>query len=779
MAQGYQKMQSRSVGPSQRVGRFALRSGRRLDHARRVRTLFDPPPGERKPPKPGELVSVEGEVVRVTYENDDTGFRVFRVTRDGNPTPEVWVGVTPPASPGTRVRATGKYEVDAKHGTQFRIETLLVVMPETTVGVEKYLGSGVIPGVGPAYAKRIVEVFGEKTLSILDQDPERIREVPGFGDKRADAVIKAWNNQRAVGAIMIFLQTHGASPALATRIHKRFGTRAIEIVSRDPYRLSLDVWGVGFKTADRLARSIGIGADAPERAQAGVLQTLHDATARGHVYAPRPALVELSARMLEQDDYRVDAAIDQLALSGHVVIENAGEDIAIYPKGLFEAESSVAARLRELLTEKGGETAESGRERLRAAVPPAVEAFETGSKVKLAAAQLKAVEEAAHRKVLVITGGPGVGKTTIVKAILAVFDRAKLSCKLAAPTGRAAKRMSEATKREATTLHRLLEFDPKERSFSRNRKRPLDTQVLIVDEASMLDIELANAVVQALPDHARLVFVGDVDQLPSVGPGAVLRDLIYSDVVPTVRLSQIFRQAEGSLIVENAHRIHEGKAPISSDQPGGQFHIIVRKDGESAADTIQKIVTKNIPDRFGLDPKRDVQVLVPMHRGETGTMALNQRLQAALNPTGPSVSRGGRVMRVGDKVMQLKNDAERDVYNGDVGFIQAIDLEAREVLVRFDDDREVSYDEGDLDELSLAYATSIHKSQGSEYPAVVIPLLTEHFVMLSRNLFYTAVTRGKKLVVLVANPRAIHLALAETRKEERKTFLSERLRMRR
>lgn len=747
-----------------------------MDHARRVRTLFDPPREERKAPRPGELVSVEGEVAKVTFENDETGFRVIRVEREGKEKPEAWVGVFQSTPPGTRVRATGRYEVDGRHGEQLRVETLLAVAPATTAGLEKYLGSGVIPGIGPAYAKRIVEEFGERTLTVLDQEPDRVRDVPGLGEKRAEAVIKAWEAHRAVGAIMIFLQTHGASPSLAARIHKRFGPKAIDIVSRQPYRLSLDVWGVGFKTADKIARSIGIAADAPERAQAGVLQTLHDVTGRGHVFAPRPDLVRMGANMLEQDETRVDEAVDALSRSAHVVLEDAGQELGVYPKLLHEAETGVATRVRDLLSagSRGAEGA-AVRARLAAAVEPAITAFEEGAHVKLAGAQRRAVEEAAKNKVLVITGGPGVGKTTIVKAILAVLDRAKLSARLAAPTGRAAKRMSEATKRDATTLHRLLEFDPKERTFLRDRKRPIPTDALIVDEASMIDIELARSLFNALPDDARLVLVGDVDQLPSVGPGAVLRDLIASERVPTVRLTQIFRQAEGSLIVENAHRIQEGLPPASADSPEGTFHIIKRDSGEAAAETIQKVVTENIPKRFGLDPRRDVQVLTPMHRGDTGTIALNERLQAVLNPDGPTVSRFGRTMRAGDKVMQLKNDVERNVYNGDVGFILSLDPEARQLVVRFDD-REVTYEESDLDELTLAYATSIHKSQGSEYPAVVIPLLTEHFVMLSRNLFYTAVTRGKKLVVLVADPRAIRMALAETRKEERKTWLAERIR---
>lgn len=751
-----------------------------MDHARRVRTLFDPPPAERKAPAPGELVTVEGEVAKVSFENDETGFRVIRVERDGKGPAEPWVGVFPSVPAGTKVRATGRYEQDSRHGYQLRVETLFAVMPETAAGIERYLGSGVIPGIGPAYARRIVEELGDKTLTVLDQEPERLRDVPGLGAKRAEAVIQAWEAHRAESAIMIFLQSHGASTSLAARIHKRFGPRAIEIISRDPYRLALDVWGVGFKTADRIARSIGIGPDAPERAQAGVLQTLHDATGKGHVFAPQPALVEMSARMLEQDEDKIERAIAALAISGHVVVEDTGGEVGVYPKDMLAAETNVARRTRDLMVVSGDEAtrreAAAVKEKLAACVARAVAAFEEGAGVKLASAQRVAVEEAAKHKVLVITGGPGVGKTTIVKAILAVFDEAGLAARLAAPTGRAAKRMSEATKRHATTLHRLLEFDPKQRTFSRNAKRRIDTDALIVDEASMIDVELASAMLAAMPDHARLVLVGDVDQLPSVGPGAVLRDLIESGVVPTVRLTQIFRQAEGSLIVENAHRIHDGLSPSTADTPDGAFHIIRRENGEQAAVAIEKVVTKNIPERFGLDPRRDVQVLVPMHRGDTGTIELNRRLQAALNPDGPSVSRFGRTIRTGDKVMQLKNDVERNVYNGDVGFVTAIDSVARKLTVRFDEEREVDYEEGSLDELTLAYATSIHKSQGSEYPAVVIPLLKEHFIMLSRNLFYTAVTRGKKLVVLVAHPYAIHTALAETRKEERKTWLAARLR---
>jgi exodeoxyribonuclease V alpha subunit len=430
----------------------------------------------------------------------------------------------------------------------------------------------------------------------------------------------------------------------------------------------------------------------------------------------------------------------------------------------------LAQRLRAVMGYEG-----VGRGLLEASVPEAFELFQRRSGVALAPAQREAVERAARHKVLVVTGGPGVGKTTIVRAMIALFDKARVNVRLAAPTGRAAKRMTEATGREALTLHRLLEFDPKQRSFARKLGRPIEAGALIVDEASMLDLELADALLQATGDHARLVLVGDVDQLPSVGPGAVLRDVIASGQVPTVRLSQIFRQAEGSLIVHNAHRIHRGEPPEGETRPDGEFYVLERDTPESAVDLIVEVVTKRIPNRFGLDPKTDVQVLTPMHRGEAGAIALNERLQKALNPSGQSVTRGSKTLRVGDKVMQLRNNYDKEVYNGDVGYVSALDEAERTLRVLFDE-REVIYEEGDFDELTLAYATSIHKSQGSEYPAVVVPILTQHYVMLSRNLLYTAVTRGKKLVVLIADPRAVAVALGETRREERRTYLAERLR---
>ena len=733
--------------------------------------LFGPKP--QPAAVPGTSVTVDGEVVRVTFENDETGFRVLRVNVEGRLAPETWVGVLPVTAPGTRVRATGRYERDGRHGDQLKVETLLTVAPSTMDGIERYLGSGMVPGIGPAFAKRIVEVFGLATLEVLDRSPERLAEVPGLGRGRVESVTKAWEKQRSIGAIMIFLQGHGASPALAMRIYKRLGPKAIDVVQRSPYRLSLDVWGIGFKTADRIAQSIGIKRDDAARAQAGVYQTLHDLSSRGHVFAPRGELAERAAAMLEIDTLPVEVAIDALAASKHVRLESleSGEsgEIGVYLVEHYDAEVRLARRMRSVLRKSA-----PGQSRLAAGVEAAIAGFEKRAGVELAPAQRQAVQMAAQHKVLVLTGGPGVGKTTIVRAILSLFAEAKLVVRLAAPTGRAAKRMSEATGREAVTMHRLLEFDPKSRTFARRNGRPLEGGAVIIDEASMLDLALADALLQAVSDDARLVLVGDVDQLPSVGPGAVLRDAIASGEVPTIRLTEIFRQAAGSLIVQNAHRIHEGLPPTSATGAGGEFYVIERAGDKAAADTVLELATDRIPKGFGLDPRTSVQILTPMHKGEAGTLMLNERLQQALNPHGQEVKRGNKTLRVGDKVMQLRNDYDREVYNGDIGFITEIDTATKKLVVRFDE-RHVDYEESELDELTLAYATSIHKSQGSEYPAVIVPILTQHFVMLSRNLIYTAVTRGKKLVVLVADPRAITLALAETRKEERKTYLAERL----
>jgi exodeoxyribonuclease V alpha subunit len=711
--------------------------------------------------------TLTGEVERVTYENEETSFRVLRVgSFEGPGAPRgacAVVGTFQAVGPGTRVRITGEFVRDARHGEQFRAEVLVPVAPSTLVGLEKYLGSGLIHGIGPGFAKRIVAAFGMDSLKVLDSEPERLREVPGIGERRIDEIRRTWAKQRAISGIMMLLSTHGASPALAARIYKHYGDRAAAVVQRSPYRLALEVRGIGFKTADRLARSLGISGDHPERAQAGVLHELGVFAEQGHVLAPRELLEQRAAAMLEIDEPHVSAAIEALWAAGRAVVEDGG----VYLSRLHQAECEVARGLLCLLSSPG---------RALSGIEQSITAFERERDIELAPAQRAAVEAAARHKVSVITGGPGVGKTTIVRAILSLMQRARLRVRLAAPTGRAAKRLGQATSSEASTLHRLLEFEPRSLAFQRNASNPLDADVVIVDEASMIDVPLAAALLSALPSEARLVIVGDADQLPSVGPGAFLRDVIDSGKIPTVRLGEIFRQAGQSRIVENAHRILHGEMPESAnpDDARADFFIIPRRDPEQAAELVRELVTVRIPRRFELDARRDVQVLTPMHRGPAGTSALNGLMQAALNPSGPGLEQRGQTLRAGDKVLQTRNDYEREVFNGDVGTIVSVDAEARTLRVRFEQ-REVEYEDADLDSLTLSYATSIHKSQGSEYPAVVIPLLTSHFVMLSRNLVYTAVTRAKRLCVLVADPRALRLALAETRREERVTRLKERI----
>jgi exodeoxyribonuclease V alpha subunit len=712
--------------------------------------------------------TLTGEVVRVTYENEATSFRVIRLgsvegagARRG---PLPVIGTFPAVGPGTRVRVTGDFVNDAKHGEQFRVETLIPIAPSTLAGLEKYLGSGLIHGIGPGFAKRIVATFGLDSLSVLDQHPERLSEVTGIGERRIEEIKKTWASQRAISNIMMLLQTHGASPALAARIFKQYGEKAASVLQRSPYRLALDVRGVGFKTADKIARSIGISGDHPERAQAGLMHELGVLADQGHVVLPREAIAERAALMLEIDVGHVHAAIEALWASERIVVEDGG----VYLTWLYRAEVAVAAGLIRLLDSPG---------KALGGLDAALAAFEQASKIELAPGQRAAVQAAAEHKVVVITGGPGVGKTTIVRAILDVLAQSRLRVKLAAPTGRAAKRLSESTGLEASTLHRLLAFDPRRQSFQVDNDNPIEADVVIVDEASMIDVPLGAALIDALPTAARLIVVGDSDQLPSVGPGALLRDLIDSGKVPTVRLNEIFRQAGESRIVINAHRILVGEMPESADadQPNADFFVVPRRTPEETAELVRELVVTRIPRRFGFDAKRDIQVLTPMHRGPVGTIALNELLQAALNPDGPALESRGQKLRLGDKVMQTRNDYEREAFNGDIGVVSQVDLEGRKLSVRFEQ-REVEYDDPSLDSLTLAYATSIHKSQGSEYPAVVIPLLTAHFVMLSRNLVYTAVTRAKKLCVLAADPRALRLALAETRREERMTRLADRLR---
>ncbi len=736
-------------------------------------------------------IAVEGEVERITFENRETGFRVVKVAVPGRDQRLAIVGTFPSVAVGARVRARGTIEVDRNHGEQLRATSVTELAPSTLAGIEKYLGSGLIKGVGERTAKRIVDTFGLETLRVLDEQPHRLRGVSGLGPARIESLITAWREQRAIRDVMVFLQAHGASPALATRIYKRYGPKAVTIVSADPYRLAIDVWGVGFRTADKIAGSLGTARDSIERMQAALFQALRDATESGHCYVRVRDLVERAAGLVDDDATpggpgpdvatleRLGEGMKALARGAYVTLERADaievvtevtDEALVWSPDMHATERRLATRLAKL-----GSTRLPG---LRGA-QAAVERFEREKGAELAPEQRAALDEAAARPLLVLTGGPGVGKTTVIRAILSMFDAAGVAARLAAPTGRAAKRMTEATGREAVTLHRLLEFDPKTAKFKRDAGNPIDASAIIVDESSMVDVWMADALTQAVPDGARLVLVGDVDQLPSVGPGSFLRDTISSGAVPCVRLTRIFRQGSESLIVDNAHRINAGEPPVVPESGAdADFFVIDKRDPDEARRMIVELVTRRIPRRFGLDPVRDIQVLTPMNRGPAGTMALNEALQEALNPSGAGLQRGRSTFRAGDKVMQLRNDYDRNVWNGDVGVVASVDVEEESLVVRFDSGagaRDVPYDGGALDELALAYACTIHKSQGSEYPAVVIPLLTTHFVMLSKNLLYTGVTRGKRLVVVIADPRAMRLALAEDRREQRSTRLAARI----
>jgi exodeoxyribonuclease V alpha subunit len=717
---------------------------------------------------PSQEITFEAEVLRVTFEREDSTFRVIKVKIDGRKEPVSVVGHFPRATAGALVRIRGVAEIDRTHGEQVRALAVTELGPRTLKGLGRYLSSGVIRGVGKRTAERLVDKFGMKTLEILDDHPERLSEVQGISKKKAEQIAQAWKAQREVREVMVTLQSYGVSVALADRILRRYGAGAVNVVSEQPYRLAMDVRGIGFATADKIARQVGIALDAPERIQAGLLQALSDATeGGGHTCVPFDELVDAARTLLGgAETPALEHALRALLMGGHVIEEQTLEGSVYFTRAMHGAEVRLAERIKELAAAHVRPIGDVGK---------LLEAYESDRGIRLAPEQREAVERAAHAPLLVITGGPGVGKTTVVRALLALFEAAKLPVRLAAPTGRAAKRMQEAAGREAQTIHRLLEFDPKRAIFQRIASRPVDTGVVIVDEASMIDLPLGDSLAQAIAPGTRLLLVGDVDQLPSVGPGAVLRDVIASSVAPCVRLTHVFRQASRSLIVENAHLINHGRSPHITRDEDADFFVIERKDPVQARQTVLELVRDRIPRRFGLDPLRDVQVLTPMHRGEAGAVALNAALQAALNPHGVSLTRGSRTFRRGDKVMQLRNDYDKDVWNGDIGVVAAVDAESDEPLtIRFEDGRERSYTMADLDDLTLAYACTIHKSQGSEYPAVVVVMLSSHFVMLSRNLLYTAVTRGKRLVVLVADSRALGLALRRAQ-GARRSRLAERL----
>ncbi len=713
--------------------------------------------------------TLSGIIERVTSHDAESGFAVLRVQPNGRRGLVTVVGHLPNATAGEYVEATGGWVQHREYGTQFKADALRTMPPHTRDGIVKYLGSGLVKGIGPHFARKIVDVFGERTLEVIDESPTYLKEVKGIGARRIQRIRESWQQQKAVRGIMVFLQSNGVGTARAVRIYKTYGERALELVRSNPYRLAADVWGFGFQTADELAQRLGIDRGSPLRARAALRYVLQQLSTEGHVGYPEDGVIDRTAELTGIDRAVVADAVEDGKREDELVREPDGEEPWLYLKPLFLAEIGVARSLHALTV---------GSHPLAGIDADAALAFvEKRIGLELAPSQREAIRQAASQKVLVITGGPGTGKTTLVRGILEVFAGRSKRVSLCAPTGRAAKRLAETTGREAKTIHRLLEFDAALGGFKHDRGRPLDLDLLVVDEASMVDVALMNKLAQAVPPHACLVLVGDVNQLPSVGPGTVLGDVIASGVVPVVRLTEIFRQAGASWIVRAAHAVNAGEMPESAPPGQGDFYFVEADDPETIIDRIVTMVRDRIPARFGLDPFRDVQVLTPMNRSELGTANLNARLQGVLNPPRgtPEVERFGWRFRAGDKVIQTQNDYDKDVFNGDIGRVSDIDTHEQEMTVEFDG-RPVTYDFGELDELALAYACTIHKAQGSEYPAVVVPLHGQHFMMLQRNLLYTGVTRGKKLVVVVGNRKALSAAVQRRDSALRYSALGRRLR---
>jgi exodeoxyribonuclease V alpha subunit len=724
--------------------------------------------------KPEPLVQevLAGLVERVTFHNADSGFCVIRIKARGHRDLVTVVGHAATISPGEWITASGEWVNDRSHGQQFKARFMRTSEPTSIEGIEKYLGSGMIRGIGPVYAKKMVKAFGEKVFDIIEAEPDRLREVTGIGPVRAKRITSAWADQKIVREIMVFLHTHGVGTARAVRIFKTYGSDAVQVMTENPYRLARDIRGIGFKTADAIAMKLGIEKTAMVRVRAGISYALTEAMDQGHCGLPTEELTPLAVALLEVPQGLVLTALDLELSEGTVIADTVGETACIFLAGLYRAEQAIADRLTGLL---------NGSLPWRHIDPEkALPWIEKKTGLSLAESQVVAIRRALLAKVLVITGGPGVGKTTIVNSILQILAAKQVKLLLCAPTGRAAKRMTEATGFEAKTIHRLLEVDPKGGGFKRNGDHPLDCELLVVDETSMVDVMLMQALMKAIPDQAALLIVGDIDQLPSVGPGQVLADIIASNTVPVVRLTEVFRQAAQSRIITSAHKINQGFIPDLSRPDGDtDFYFVQAEDPETAVQRIVELVKTRIPQRFGLDPIRDIQVLCPMNRGGVGARSLNIELQAVLNPPGErKVERFGWSFAPGDKVMQIENDYDKEVYNGDIGYIDDVDLELGELTASFDG-RAVSYGFGELDTLVPAYAATIHKSQGSEYPAVVIPVLTQHYTMLQRNLLYTGVTRGKKLVVLVGQKKAVAIAVRNVSGRRRWSKLNEWLANRR
>ena len=698
-------------------------------------------------------------VDRITYQNLENGYAVLQANVKGYREQQTIVGNFFEVTVGAVLIVEGEWRVDKRYGRQFAAQSWTETLPATVTGMEKYLGSGLVKGIGPKFAKLIVSHFGLDTFKVIEEDIERLRELPGIGTSRISKIKESWEKQKDVKDIMVFLQSYGVSSTYAAKIYKTYAKESIEKVSKNPYCLADDIWGIGFKTADAIAKKMGYKDNDPRRCRSGILYTLSRLSDDGHVYAEREQLVKTARELLLADEQPINDSIDEMIKSEDLVLDNE----AIFLPPFYYAECGVANKLKRLM----GSTEQSlFEEQLD------INQIVRKTHIHYDDVQVEAIRMAVNSKVMVLTGGPGTGKTTTTLGIIAALQNIGMSILLAAPTGRAAKRMSEATGKEAKTIHRLLEYNPAE-GYGRNDENPLEGGVLMVDESSMIDIILMNSLLKAVPTHMRLILVGDVDQLPSVGAGNVLRDIIDSESVPVIRLTRIFRQAQSSRIITNAHRINQGQYPDISNGKTTDFFFIKQEDPTMAAAEIVNIVKNRIPNAYHISTN-DIQVLAPMQRSVVGATNLNIALQEAINPTGESLNRGGFKYRKGDKVMQIRNNYDKDVYNGDIGKILEVNMEDRTLTVLFDN-RRIEYEDTDLDELTLAYATTIHKSQGSEYPVVVIPILMTHFMMLQRNLVYTGITRAKKICIIVGTTKALAYSIHNQVVLERNTRLKERL----
>ena len=720
------------------------------------------------------LIEIKGQIERITYHNEENSYTIAKMKIGGRQDLVTAVGNLLSVSAGEVLKLKGEWHNHPKFGEQFKIISYESVVPATVKGIEKYLGSGLIKGIGPVMAKRLVTKFGLETLNVIETETRRLCEVEGIGDKRIGMIKKAWDDQKEIRDIMVFLQGHGVSPAYAAKIYKKYAKESVAVVQQNPYKLATDIFGIGFITADKIAENLGISKESQIRAEAGILYVLHQLSDEGHVYYPYELLIDECKKILGVERDTIVKAFGKISFEKKIVIEDLNkEDIkennkAVYLAKFHVCEVGVAARLQELMRFPKKLKA-FDREK-------ALEWVQGELKIQLAKNQKQAVKEAIEKKVMVVTGGPGTGKTTIINSIIKICGRLGQRVLLSAPTGRAAKRMAEATGHESKTIHRLLEFSPKEGGFKRDENNPLDADLIVIDETSMVDTVLMYQFLKAVPKDATLILVGDVDQLPSVGAGIVLKDIIDSGSIPTVMLNEIFRQAKESLIIVNAHRVNNGQMPIieGSGDSLQDFYFFIIEEPEKVAEKIIELCKEKIPQKFGYRSIDDIQVLTPMHRGLVGASNLNTELQKHLNSSTDELVRGGRVLKGGDKVMQIRNNYDKEVFNGDIGRISKIDREEQEIIVNYDG-RMVSYEYSELDEIVLAYAVSVHKSQGSEYPVVVMPILTQHYMLLQRNLLYTGITRGKKLVVLVGTNKAVAIAIRNNKPQKKYTLLRERL----